>query len=134
MHVQLRSLVKDRKVILTHSLNILHEYQNLINEVGTFMLTDMEAAQSSAEGFLELFVNRQVLIFNDLDPAFSLSPCYEAETYINNLLLWYPDGMTFKLDLRNARVGISCNMMLRSFRWIFSSRRLFRELPESYHE
>lgn len=96
---------KDRTVIYTHSLNVLQEYQRLINEVGEFAVSDVEAARSSAEGFLELFVNRQVLIFNDLDPAYGLSPFYEAETYISNLLLWYPDGMTINIDFDNARVG-----------------------------
>ncbi len=96
---------KDRTVIYTHSLNALLEYQRLVNEVGEFAVSDPEAARSSAEGFLELFVNRQVLIFNDLDPTHNLSPFYEAETYISNLLLWYPDGMTINLDFDNAKVG-----------------------------
>lgn len=96
---------KDRTVIYTHSLNSLKDYQRLINEVGEFTVSDAEAAKSSAEGFLELFVNRQVLIFNDLDPSHNLSPFYEAETYISNLLLWYPDGMLVNLDFDNARVG-----------------------------
>lgn len=96
---------KDRTVIYTHSLNALKEYQRLINEVGEFAVSDVEAAKSSAEGFLELFVNRQVLIYNDLDPAHNLSPFYEAETYVSNLLLWYPDGMMVDLNFDNARVG-----------------------------
>lgn len=96
---------KDRTVIYTYSINSLKDYQRLINEIGEFAVNDMEAAKSSAEGFLELFVNRQVLIYNDLDPAHNLSPFYEAETYISNLLLWYPDGMLVDLDFDNARVG-----------------------------
>lgn len=96
---------KEKTVIYTHSMNALKDYQRFINEMGEFAVNNMEAAQSSSESFLELFVNRQVLIFNDLDPAHSLSPFYEAETYITNLFLWYPDGMRIDMDFENAKVG-----------------------------
>jgi hypothetical protein len=96
---------KDKIVIYTHSLDIIRDYQRLINEMGEYAISDPEAAQSSSESFLELFVNRQVLIYNDLDPSHNLSPFYEAETYITNVLLWYPDGMRIALDYENAKVG-----------------------------
>jgi hypothetical protein len=96
---------KDKTVIYTHSLNIIQEYQRLINEMADYAISDPEAARSSSESFLELFVNRQVLVFNDLDPSYNLSPFYEAETYISNLMLWYPDGMKISLDFENAKVG-----------------------------
>jgi len=96
---------KDKTVIYTHSLNLLKDFQTLVNEIGIYAVNDMEAAQSSSEAFLELFVNRQVLIYNDLDPSHQLSPFYEAETYISNLLLWYHDGMDIDMDFDNARVG-----------------------------
>ncbi|MDA3824153.1 MAG: porin family protein [Bacteroidales bacterium] len=96
---------KDRAVIYTHSLDIILNYQRLINEMGEFAISNTEAAQSSSESFLELFVNRQVLIYNDLDPTHRLSAFYEAETYVSNLMLWYPDGMKVDLDFENAKVG-----------------------------
>lgn len=96
---------KEKAVIYTHSLNILQEYLRLINEMGEYAVSNTEAAQSSLESFLELFVNRQVLIYNDLDPAHKLSPFYEAETYVTNLMLWYPDGMRISMDFENAKVG-----------------------------
>ncbi|MFC2080230.1 outer membrane beta-barrel protein [Bacteroidota bacterium] len=96
---------KDKAVIYTHSLNLLQEYQRLINEMGEYAISNPEASQSSAESFLELFVNRQVLIYNDLDPAHNLSAFYEAETYISNLKLWYPDGMRVNLGFEDAKVG-----------------------------
>lgn len=96
---------KEKTVIYMHSLNMLKDYQRLINEIGVNAVNNIEAAQSSSESFLELFVNRQVLIYNDLDPAHLLSPFYEAETYISNLLLWYHDGMVIDMDFDNAKVG-----------------------------
>jgi hypothetical protein len=96
---------KDRAVIYTHSLDVIQDYQRLINEMGEFAISNAEAAQSSSESFLELFVNRQVLIYNDLDPTHMLSAFYEAETYVSNLMLWYPDGMRVNLDFENAKVG-----------------------------
>ena len=96
---------KEKSIIYTSARNVLENYQTLINQMGEFIVSDIEKARSNAEGFLELFVNRQVLIFNDLDPAHKLSEFYEAETYTNSIILWYPDGMTINLDLNNARVS-----------------------------
>ena len=73
--------------------------------MGEYVVNDIEKAKSSAESFLELFVNRQVLIYNDLDPAHKLSEFYEAETYSSNIILWYPDGLSIQLDLGNAKVS-----------------------------
>ena len=96
---------KDKSIIYTNAVKVLEDYQKLINQIGVYVVSDIENAQSSSEGFLELFVNRQVLIYNDLDPAHELSEFYEAETYANNIILWYPDGITVSLDLENARVS-----------------------------
>lgn len=96
---------KEKAVIYTYSLNIIQEYNDLINEIGEFAISDPEAARSRSESFLELFVNRQVLVYNDLDPSHNLSAFYEAETYVSNLMLWYPDGMKITLDFENAKVG-----------------------------
>ncbi|MCD4770643.1 MAG: PorT family protein [Bacteroidales bacterium] len=96
---------KEKSIIYTNALEVLRNYETTINQIGEFVVSDIELAKSEAEGFLELFVNRQVLIFNDLDPAHRLSEFYEAETYSSNLILWYPDGMNISLDLSSAKVS-----------------------------
>lgn len=96
---------KEKAVIYTNAVKVLENYQTIINQMGEFVVNDIEKAKSSSEGFLELFVNRQVLLFNDLDPSHKLSEFYEAETYASNVILWYPDGLTITLDLGNARVS-----------------------------
>ena len=96
---------KEKAVIYTNAVKVLENYQTVINQMGEFVVNDIEKAKSSSEGFLELFVNRQVLLFNDLDPSHKLSEFYEAETYASNVLLWYPDGLSISLDLGNAKVS-----------------------------
>lgn len=97
--------VKEKSIIYTNAIHVLENYQAVINQIGEFVVNDIEKAKSSAESFLELFVNRQVLIYNDLDPAHKLSEFYEAETYSSNIILWYPDGLSIQLDIGNARVS-----------------------------
>jgi hypothetical protein len=96
---------KEKAVIYTNAVKVLQNYQTVINQMGEFVVNDIEKAKSSSEGFLELFVNRQVLLYNDLDPSHKLSEFYEAETYASNVLLWYPDGLNINLDIGNARVS-----------------------------
>jgi hypothetical protein len=96
---------KEKSIIYTNTVRVMEDYQTIINQIGEFVVSDIEKARSGAEAFLELFVNRQVLIYNDLDPAHKLSEFYEAESYTNNIILWYPDGITINLDLVNARVS-----------------------------
>lgn len=97
--------VKEKSIIYTNAIQVLTNYQTIINQMGVYVVNDIEKAKSSSESFLELFVNRQVLIFNDLDPAHKLSEFYEAETYSSNIILWYPDGLSIQLDMTNARVS-----------------------------
>jgi len=96
---------KEKAVIYTNAIKLLGNYQSSINQMGESVVTDIEKAKSGSESFLELFVNRQVLVFNDLDPSHKLSEFYEAETYSNNIVLWYPDGISINLDLENAKVS-----------------------------
>jgi Outer membrane protein beta-barrel domain len=96
---------KEKAVIYTNALKVMGNYQTIINQMGVSVVSDIEKAKSNSESFLELFVNRQVLLYNDLDPAHKLSEFYEAETYASNILLWYPDGITINLNLANAKVG-----------------------------
>ena len=97
--------VKEKSIIYTSAIKVLDNYQTIINEMGEYVVNDIEKAKSNAESFLELFVNRQVLIYNDLDPAHKLSEFYEAETYSSNIILWYPDGLSIQLNLGNAKVS-----------------------------
>lgn len=96
---------KEKAIIYTNSLKILQDYESFINEIGVNVVNDIEKAQSNAEGLIELFINRQVLVYNDLDPSHRLSKFYEAETYSANLILWYPDGVIIELGFENAKVG-----------------------------
>ena len=96
---------KDKSIIHTKALEVLRNYESTVNSIGEFVVSDIGQAKSEAEGFLELFVNRQVLIYNDLDPSHQLSEFYEAETYSSNMILWYPDGLSIIMDFDNAKVS-----------------------------
>jgi hypothetical protein len=96
---------KEKSVIHTNALKVLENYNTIMNQLGLSVIKDAEKTASESQRFLELFVNRQVLIYNDLDPSHKLSEFYEAETYTNSLILWYPDGITVMLDLANVKVS-----------------------------
>jgi hypothetical protein len=96
---------KEKAIIYSNAIKLLKTYESVLNQMGESVVTDIDKAKSGSESFLELFVNRQVLLFNDLDPAHKLSEFYEAETYASNIMLWYPDGITINMDLANALVG-----------------------------
>jgi len=96
---------KEKAVIYTEASKVLRNYQMILNSIGESSVTNVDKAKSSSESFLELFVNRQVLLFNDLDPTHKLSEFYEAETYASNVILWYPDGIVIGMDVDNAKVG-----------------------------
>jgi hypothetical protein len=97
--------LKEKSIIYTNAIKVLENYQTVINQMGEYVVNDIDKAKSSSESFLELFVNRQVLIYNDLDPAHKLSEFYEAETYTSNIILWYPDGLSVQMDLGDAKVS-----------------------------
>lgn len=96
---------KEKAIIYSNAIELLKTYQSVLNQMGESVITDIDKAKSGSESFLELFVNRQVLLFNDLDPTHKLSEFYEAETYASNIILWYPDGVTINMDFANALVG-----------------------------
>jgi hypothetical protein len=96
---------KEKMVINTNAIKVLENYQTILNKMGEYIVSDINKAKSTEESFLELFVNRQVLIYNDLDPSHKLSEFYESESYSNNIILWYPDGLSVKFDLGNAKVS-----------------------------
>jgi hypothetical protein len=96
---------KEKSIIYTNAIKVLDNYQTIINRMGVSTVSNFEKAKSDAESLLELFVNRQVMIYNDLDPEHKLSQFYEAESYSNNIILWYKDGIKINLDLPNAKVS-----------------------------
>jgi hypothetical protein len=96
---------REMSIIYLGAMERLTGYESIINQIGEAAVNNPSLTQGLSDRFLELFVSRQVMLFNDLDPDHSLSPFYESETYINNLLLWYPDGIDVSLDLPNARAG-----------------------------
>lgn len=96
---------KDKSIIATNSIDLLKDYEELINNIGLTDNNDMEKMQGFSESFINLFINRKVLVYNDLDPNYILSEFYEVETYISNLILWYPDGIETKLYFDNARAS-----------------------------
>jgi hypothetical protein len=96
---------KNKMIIYSECQRILNDYQKLINQLGESGRAGFEASVGMSERLMELFINRKVLIYNDLDPQHKLSEFYELETYTSNMVLWYPDGIQIALDLKNARTS-----------------------------
>ncbi len=90
---------KNISVVYTEAIKLLESYQNYINNIAELQNTDVKEAESNAEDIIDLFLSRKVLVYNDLDPSRQLSEYYEIETYVSNLILWYPDGMKVDLNL-----------------------------------
>ena len=95
-----------REMIIIHDqcMTIIRNYEELTNKLGE-EIYDVEKTKGNIEAFINLFVNRKTLIFNDLDPSYLLSEFYEVETYASNMSLWYPDGIRIILDYENARIS-----------------------------
>jgi hypothetical protein len=93
---------RDKMIIYTECLDLLGEYQLLVNRLSETGGKGFDQSVSTSESLIELFVNRKVLIYNDLDPQHQLSEYYELETYTSNMVMWYPDGMQIQMDLNNA--------------------------------
>ena len=84
---------------------VLNDYQRLVNQLAESGRAGFEGSVGTSERLMELFINRKVLIYNDLDPQHQLSEYYELETYTSNMVLWYPDGIQISLDLKNAKTS-----------------------------
>jgi len=95
---------KDKIIIHDKAFKLIESYQNMINRIGDD-IADVDKTKSNIELFIDLYVNRKTLVYNDLDPAHQLSEYYEVETYISNLSLWYPDGQVVELGMDNASVS-----------------------------
>ncbi|MBN2214161.1 MAG: outer membrane beta-barrel protein [Bacteroidales bacterium] len=96
---------RDKMIIYSECLDLLDEYQRLVNGLSESGGKGFEQTVSTGESLIELFINRKVLIYNDLDPQHQLSEYYELETYTSNMVMWYPDGMQIQMDLKNAKTG-----------------------------
>ena len=89
---------RDKIVVYTEAIKLIEAYQDNVNNIAKLQDIDVKEAESYAEDIIDLFLSRNVLVYNDLDPFHQLSEFYEIETYVSNLILWYPDGMKVYLD------------------------------------
>jgi hypothetical protein len=96
---------KNKMIIFSECQDLLNEYQHLVNQLAESGRAGFEESVGISERLMELFINRKVLIYNDLDPQHQLSEYYELETYTSNMVLWYPDGIQITLDLKNAKTS-----------------------------
>lgn len=94
---------KDKSVIYTEGISVLLQYENIINSIGNVSKNSIDQTKSYGESLNNLFINRKIMVFNDLDPKHTLSEFYEIETYTSNLILWYPDGIKIDLDIENVK-------------------------------
>ena len=90
---------KDISVVHTEAIKLIETYQHNINLIAELQNPDVKEAESHAEDIIDLFLSRKVLVYNDLDPSHQLSEYYEIETYVSNLILWYPNGMSVNLNI-----------------------------------
>jgi hypothetical protein len=95
---------KQKAVIYNEAIKTLQSYQQYTNQMADEVV-DMAELNKTSQKLIDLFVSRKSIIYNDLDPAHKLSEAYELETYVTNMLLWYPDGMKITLDFDNLRAG-----------------------------
>ncbi|MFC2138206.1 outer membrane beta-barrel protein [Bacteroidota bacterium] len=94
---------KDKSVIYTEGISILLQYEETINNIGDVSKNSIDETKSYGESLNNLFINRKIMVYNDLDPKHLLSEFYEIETYTSNLILWYPDGIQIDLDIDNIK-------------------------------
>ena len=96
---------KNKMIVYSECQKLLNDYQRMVNLLAESGRAGFEESVGTGEQLIDLFINRKVLVYNDLDPQHQLSEVYELETYTSNMVLWYPDGMQVSLDLKNARTS-----------------------------
>lgn len=89
---------REQEIIYTEAIDVINNYNEIINEIAKYNNNNEAEVTKLKDKFINLFLNRKVLIYNDLDPTHQLSEFYETETYITNLTLWYSDGMNTEID------------------------------------
>ena len=95
---------KQKAIIYNEAIKSLKSYQLYTNQMAD-QVVDLTELNKTSQKLIDLFVSRKAIIYNDLDPAHKLSEAYELETYVANMLLWYPDGMKINLDFANIKAG-----------------------------
>lgn len=95
---------KQKAIIYNEAIKALKNYQLYTNQLAD-QVVDLVELNKTSQKLIDLFVSRKAIVYNDLDPAHKLSDVYELETYVANLLLWYPDGMKISLDFDNLKAG-----------------------------
>ncbi len=95
---------KQQAIIYNEAIKTLKSYEQYNNEIADNVV-DLETTNKVSQKLIDLFVSRKAIIYNDLDPSHKLSEAYELETYVANMLLWYPDGMKFFIDYDNLKAG-----------------------------
>jgi hypothetical protein len=95
---------KQTAIIYNEAIKLLQMYQQVSNQMADNVFNLDELGKTS-QTYVDLFVSRKAIIYNDLDPLYRLSETYELETYVSNLLLWYPDGMKINLNFQNLKAG-----------------------------
>ncbi len=95
---------KQKAIIYNEAIKTLKNYEVLTNQMADEVV-DMVELNKTSQKLVDLFVSRKAIVYNDLDPSHKLSEAYEMETYLANMLLWYPDGMKITLDFENIKAG-----------------------------
>jgi len=95
---------KQKAIIYNEAIKTLTTFQDLNNQLADAVV-DLDETNKISQKIIEQFVNRKSLVYNDLDPQKRMSEFFELETYMTNLILWYPDGMKMTLDFKNIKAG-----------------------------
>jgi hypothetical protein len=95
---------KQKTIIYNEAIKVLSNYEQFTNQMAEAM-GNVDELNKVSQRLIDQFVSRKAIIFNDLDPSYKLSEAYELETYVANMLLWYPDGMKIALDFKNLKAG-----------------------------
>ena len=92
---------KEKAVIHHNAYLIIQSYEEVLNKIANDISSNQNALTGHKDQLMNLFLNRKVSVYNDLDPSRTLSKAYEIESYISNLFLWYPYGLEVYIDKDN---------------------------------
>ncbi|HCT29713.1 MAG TPA: hypothetical protein DIW31_03025 [Bacteroidales bacterium] len=95
---------KQKAIIYNDAIKVLKNYEQYSNQMADAVV-NIDELNKLSQKLIDQFVSRKAIIFNDLDPTHKLSEAYELESYVANILLWYPDGMKISLDFDNLKAG-----------------------------
>ena len=96
---------RQKAKIYTEVIKLLAKYEAINNEIARYSGVDQAKVDMLNDMMLKLFLNRNVFVYNDLDPTGNMSKAYEIETYLANMLLWYGEGLSVEFDLSNIKAG-----------------------------